>query len=269
MQLPALKWCFALIVSLSLLTSCRTTDHISVHHDKQQFYTYAGFPEITNYPNSLLVLLNEGYVAGYDEIRGVPAWVAYRVFKVDDYSTHPRPRRFLVDERSGNLISHDHYTNSGYDRGHMAPNFAIATRYGREAQLETFLMTNIIPQSPQLNREWWARVESLIARDYSKSFGEVWVITGPIFKEKGNWINNAVKIPSHNFMIIKVVVNSELWMMAFLVPQDIEGNEPLEPYLASVNEVEQLTGLNFNPLLSPDFADSIEKAIPLMLWHSE
>ena len=40
----------------------------------------------------------------------------------------------------------------------MAPNFAIATRYGEEMQRQTFKMSNISPQSPALNRGVWRDV---------------------------------------------------------------------------------------------------------------
>ena len=230
-------------------------------------YFFAGQPVSVSYPNPIEILYNAGYVSGYDETRGTPAWVAYRVFRVVEYHTYPRLERFLVDSRTNNRISHDVYTHSGYDRGHMAPNFAIVTRYGQEAQRETFLMTNIIPQTPQLNRQWWAGLERLIAWDYSEAFDEVWVITGPVFQEKGNWIQEAIKIPSHHFKILKVEVEGELWMKAFLVPQLIEGNEDLEPYLVSVHEIEELTGLNFNPGLDPATACILESQRLLELWN--
>jgi len=57
-------------------------------------YVYAGNPESADYPNRLQVLYSEGFVVGYDNVRGTPAWVAYRVFHVDDYETHTRPGRF-------------------------------------------------------------------------------------------------------------------------------------------------------------------------------
>lgn len=257
-----------LLLILLVCSSCQTTEPLPINEDPGRFYTYAGFPEVTGYPNPLTVLYNDGFVTGYDEVRGVPAWVGYRVFRVDEYKTHNRPGRFLIDDRTKNRISHDHFTHSGYDRGHMAPNFAIVTRYGQEAQLETFLMTNIIPQTPQLNRQWWARLERLIARDYSEAFDEVWVITGPVFREKGNWIQEAIKIPSHYFKILKVEVEGELWMKSFLVPQLIESNQDLEPFLVSVHEIEQLTGLNFNPGLDPATARILESQRLLKLWNN-
>ncbi|TVQ64637.1 MAG: DNA/RNA non-specific endonuclease [Balneolaceae bacterium] len=239
---------------------------ISTNDDPDQRYTYAGLPESVDYPHPLSLLAYQGFITAYDEIRGNPAWVAYRVFAVPEYISTARPSRFLTDENTENRISHDDYTHSGYDRGHMAPNFAIVTRFGSEAQRETFLMTNIIPQRPALNRNWWATAERRIARDYSEMYDQVWVIIGPVYQETGGWIGETVKIPSHNFMIIMVEEEGKLKMMAFLVDQEISGGDPHAMYLVSVNQIEEKTGLNFNPFLEQAFADSIESLISPDLW---
>ena len=51
------------------------------------------------------------------------------------------------------------WTRSGFDRGHLTPNAAVADPYGRVAQLETFLLSNVCPQAPHLNRGAWERLE--------------------------------------------------------------------------------------------------------------
>lgn len=254
------------IILLYIVYGCGVPQPAISPQETGRFYSYAGLPETRSYPNSLTILYNEGFVAGYDEVRGTPAWVAYRLFSVDEYRTWPRPGRFLTDGRTTNRINHDHYTHSGYDRGHMAPNFAIATRYGEQAQRETFLMTNIAPQTPRLNRQWWARLEQLVAREYAEFFQEVWVIVGPVYMENNTWIREAVQVPSHYFKIIKVEVDGELWMKAFLVPQDLAKGEAPEPYLTTVKEIESLTGLNFNPDLQTALADSLENIRLTRLW---
>ncbi len=230
-------------------------------------FTYAGKPEPAGYPNPLTVLYNECFVVGYDEIRGAPAWVAYRVFHTEDYSTAPRRSRFLIDDRTENRISHNDYTNSGFDRGHMAPNFAIASRYGADCQRETFLMTNIIPQKSGLNRQWWQQLERLIARDYTEKYDEVWVITGPVYIEKDRWIREKVKIPCHNFKIIIAENAEEIMVKAFLVDQEVTGSDAHSNCLTSVRKIEELTGLNFNPLWQPLLADSLESAICPQMWN--
>ncbi len=265
----------AFILALVLFITCTPSGSfidtepsftVAPHEEIDQTFTYAGKPEPLYYPNPLRVLYNIGYISAYDEVRGNPAWVAYRVFAIDEYIIFDRPSRFLIDDRTENRISHDVYTNSGYDRGHLAPNFAIVTRFGQQAQRESFLMTNIIPQRPSLNRHWWAQLERLIARNYSETYDQVWVLLGPVYKETGNWINERVKIPTHNFMIVKVEKDDRLKMIAFLAHQDMQSSEPLEPYLTSVRYIEEKTGLNFNPLFEEDFADSIESLIPESLW---
>ena len=45
------------------------------------------------------------------------------------------------------------YTGSGYDRGHIAPS-ADRTRNDADNS-NTFLMSNMVPQSPELNRGVW------------------------------------------------------------------------------------------------------------------
>lgn len=265
-----------LVISILIFSGCgstekqvddsRSTQVYNISSDVDQTFFFAGEPEITTYPNSVAVYYNQSYVSGYDEIRGVPAWVGYRVFRVEEYNTLTRPSRFLIDQRTTNRVSHDDYTNTGYDRGHMAPNFAIVTRFGQEAQSETFYMTNIIPQKPSLNRHWWQRLERLIAREYSERYDEVWVIIGPVFKESGYWLNDKVKVPSHNFMIIKTEDGGDVKMKAFLVHQDVESSEPHVPYLTTVRRIEALTGFNFNPLFDQVFADSVESITVEQMW---
>lgn len=126
---------------------------------------YGGKPEPTRqFPYALKVLDNIAYSVGYCPQRKTPAWVAYRVQKARSYQAPPRPKGFLPDPRIPDGPRSDDYSRSGYDRGHMAPNYVIAICYGTDAQRETFLMTNIVPQRPQLNRQVWEELESTEAK---------------------------------------------------------------------------------------------------------
>jgi len=80
---------------------------ISTNDDPDQRYTYAGLPESVDYPHPLSLLAYRGFITAYDEIRGNPAWVAYRVFAVPEYISTARPSRFLTDENTESRISHD------------------------------------------------------------------------------------------------------------------------------------------------------------------
>ncbi len=59
----------------------------------------------------------------------------------------PRPR-----------ATHQDYTRSGYDRGHLCP---AADRSRSKADIRTtFIMTNVCPQAPTLNRGEWKKLET-------------------------------------------------------------------------------------------------------------
>jgi endonuclease G, mitochondrial len=77
------------------------------------------------------------------------------------------------------------YINSGFDRGHLAPDADFD--YDPKAQAKTYTMANIVPQYPTLNRKAWIKAEKyerLVASklktltvinlvDYSKSTQQI------------------------------------------------------------------------------------------------
>jgi len=62
-----------------------------------------------------------------------------------------------LEENGYSLPHHRDYTNSGYDRGHMAPNADFNDTY--ENALKTFFIANIWPQTPNVNRVEWLKTE--------------------------------------------------------------------------------------------------------------
>ncbi len=49
------------------------------------------------------------------------------------------------------------YSGSGYDRGHLCPSKDRSS--SEEANRETFLMSNMQPQTPKLNQKTWKYLE--------------------------------------------------------------------------------------------------------------
>ena len=89
----------------------------------------------------------------------------------------------LLIENGYSLPSHRDYTNSGYDRGHMAPNADFNDTY--ENALMTFFIANIWPQTPNVNRVEWLRTENetrKLASEYL--FVEVVIIVDEFSEEK-------------------------------------------------------------------------------------
>lgn len=229
-------------------------------------FAYAGLPEPTAaFPYRITVLRNRGYVVGYCEKRKDPAWVCYRAFKVNNLAPPERPESFAVDPRTEARVTPRDYTGSGFDRGHMAPNYVIAICYGPAAQMETFLMSNIIPQTGRLNRGIWNRLEQTIARDYAREFGEVWVTAGPAFDSRIEKLKSGVEVPDACWMIVTDEDRGRVRALAFLFDQNA-GGERLEKYLTSIDRIEAQTGLNFMQDLPDDVETQLESKVATGLW---
>ncbi|MCG7600687.1 DNA/RNA non-specific endonuclease [Halomonas sp. McH1-25] len=222
-------------------------------------------PGLTNFHR---VLRNEGVLIGWSDVRVNPLWVSYRLHRVDDARIGSRPD-FRRDWRTLWPVMPDSYFGSGYDRGHLAPNYAIARVHGAEAQRDTFLMSNVSPQRPDLNRRLWQRLEEVVIDHFVPRFGAVQVITGPVFSTDflANVFNRVglVEVPQAFYKIV-VVPGERPKALAFLMPQTVQGNEPLDRFLVSIDEIEARTGLDFFPLLPDNVENVLEGSIRSEGW---
>ncbi|MFI3189732.1 endonuclease [Crenothrix sp. D3] len=216
-------------------------------------------------------LRNNGFIVGYSDIRGNPLWVEYALHPVDEsVPSLPRPSRFTKDSRAFNHITHDSYTKSGYDRGHNAPNYAMSHLYGKEGQKDSFLMTNISPQKPRLNQQFWQRLEEVEVKHFTKFADKVWVITGPVFTGSTERLSSSwrVEIPDafYKMYITEAKANQPSKVLAFLVPQTVQGHEPLSQFVTSIDNIEAQTGLDFFSDLDDVIEDKLEASVEPQAW---
>ncbi|NMA47504.1 MAG: DNA/RNA non-specific endonuclease [Lentisphaerae bacterium] len=231
-------------------------------------HIFGGLPVVTAEGRDILVLHNLGYSVGYDDERKNPAWVAYRLFTVsDDISIAERPGQFNVDFRSTAQVRSEDYTGSGFDRGHMAPNYAIARCYGPAAQIETFLMTNISPQRHALNAGVWKEVEMLEAKDYAQNLEEIWVFCGPIFSPtRLRELPSGIPIPDSFYKIVIDKQHGALRVIAFIFSQNSSSKTTAADGLCCVDDIEAATGLDFFPELPEEIQAQLESVVPKGLW---
>lgn len=216
------------------------------------------------------IFRNRAYMVGYSDLKGNPLWVVYKLTSPYPNAPHlKRPDSFSADWRTMGLITSSDYSNSGYDRGHMAPNHAIALLYGKEAQEETFLMTNITPQKPTLNQKLWQHLEAIELESFTSKFKELWVYTGPLFDSKTTHLKSSqfIEIPDAFYKIyVGIKENGEIKTLAFIIPQNAKANDPLEKYLVSIDEVERRSGLDFFYELDDTLEALLEKEIDNNNW---
>jgi len=108
------------------------------------------------------------------------------------------PDPMLVDSGMPFATDRD-YKNTGFDRGHLAP--AADFSFSQTANDETFVFSNIAPQTKLLNRGAWLNLEKQV-RKWACGEGEVTVITGPVISESDQHLPSGLLIPQSFFKII-------------------------------------------------------------------
>jgi endonuclease G, mitochondrial len=220
----------------------------------------------------VLHLGNPGYEVGYDESDKLPRWAAYKVFPpVHDLPA--RPSRFRIDDRTESRVRTELYTHSGFDRGHLAPNYALAVCHGPAAQRASFLMSNVVPQLHALNAGLWRDLEIRIADRFTRRYGEVWVAAGPVFlpevpaRRIGNF-EAAIRVPDAFWLVVaERTPAGSLRAFALVIPHDpIWRARDLRPYLVPIDEVERLTGLDLFPDLPEATQRRLESSPAPRVW---
>ncbi len=260
-------WLDALALNLPLVYGTSVDPGVALEADA---LVLAGTPLADR---RLTFLENDAYLVGYDEQRGNPAWCAYRVFEVKKEAPE-RPESFETDRRTRARVATELYVRSGFDRGHMAPNHAIAVCYGAAAQAQTFLMSNVVPQRHGLNAGVWKSLEQRVLKRYTRQFGDVWVLCGPVYYSDNPKRLAAKKrgvvpaIPDAFFLIVvdREEASGALRSLAFLVPhEDSPKNDP-KRYLVSIDAVEQATGLDFFSRLPETAQAALEGRVAKTAW---
>lgn len=185
------------------------------------------------------------YSLSYLEEHEIPEWVAYELTKESLFIKNvPRTNWYEKDASipTGSADYYD-YKGSGYTRGHLAPAGDMA--FNKEAMEESFFMSNITPQKRSFNNGVWKELEENV-RDWAIKNDRLFIIAGPILdKRKYQKIGkNEVSVPEQFFKVILDADDPEMKAIAFLIPNRISEN-PLADYAASVDEIEEITGLDF------------------------
>jgi len=193
------------------------------------------------------LLHNKAYDSCYSYSNKTPRVVVYKVYDAAGKKHYNRKHiRFKPDYRikaKYRSYSRD-FSHTGFDRGHNCPNAAKNTN--KELQRQTFLLSNIAPQKPQLNRKYWAHLERYV-RMLAHKFGSVEVATGTC-GSLGH-IKNRVNIPAYWY---KIIFKPNGTNVAFLAPNTNNGmsRAKLKKYLSSIAKIEDTCGYKILPKIS-------------------
>lgn len=193
------------------------------------------------------------YALSYNNTKRIPNWVSWQLNK-SWLGTAPRTNDFRADPtlpKGWYQVKSSDYNGSGYDRGHMAPSADRAKDTATNSA--TFLMTNIVPQTPDNNRDVWESLESE-SRRLANQGKELYIIAGGV-GEKGTFGAAKISIPASTWKVIVVLdkpglraanVTNKTRVIAVDVP-NIQGikDKTWRDFRVSVDQLEAKTGYNF------------------------
>ena len=207
-----------------------------------------------------IILNRRGFTVCYSPDALGPCWASLFMsrWSVATRATSVRPLHFSPDRDvpAQVRINPSAFTTSGYDRGHLAP-FA-ALRWNAVAAEQSFLMSNVTPQVPYVNRVIMRAVEHQLRR-WARQHGKLAVCVGCSYHTKrGSPVKMAcgTLVPSHFFVAATICRSPTHPMIGFWIPNveptSTRGQESavravvdLEPYVVSIDKLERLSGQRF------------------------
>jgi endonuclease G len=202
-------------------------------------------------PDNFLVTRSQ-FVLSYNRHRGGPNWVSWHL-QESDLGTVERGNLFAPDP----LLPEDwqirpsNYQGTGYDRGHQCPSGDRTANPVDNAA--TFVMSNMLPQTAELNRDVWRELEEY-CRELAKAGQELYIACGG-YGSKGSIGEGKVNVPTHCWKVIVTLpqgdddlrrIDANAHVIAVDIP-NTEGieNNPWQQYTTNVAAVERSTGFKF------------------------
>ena len=219
--------------------------------------------EIPQYQSSRggQIIHHLGFTLSYDADYKTPQWVAWELTAEKLKGDCPRKNTFSPDpDVRGAKAYHKDYSHSGYDRGHMAP--AADMKWSEQAMEESFYTSNICPQNQNLNRGDWKDLEEL-ERQWASAYGAVAIAAGPIYTSKRpkRIGANKVAVPNGFFKVLLVGYPDNPKAYGFVFENEA-GSRKLTYYQRTVDEVEEITGMDFFSALPDEVENRIESICP-------
>lgn len=226
------------------------------------------------------VLINRyQYALGYSNSRGGARWVSWHL-NADWLGNAERCDCFLPDTTlpAGLFQAQTwHYSGSGFDRGHLCPS---GDRDGNDADnAATFLLSNIMPQAPQLNQGIWAELE-----DYARSLviggNELYIVAGGYGSggtgSQGGTTNTlaggALTVPARYWKVLLILPNDDgadiprITTDTRVIAVDIPNTQaasalPWGSYRTSVDAIEASAGLNLFDQVPATVQNALEASV--------
>ncbi len=218
-------------------------------------------------------------------------WTCYRFdANTPDNNVGRTQTRFSIDPNipSQYQWTHDNYTYSNFSRGHMC--MSDDRQYNETSNTHTFYTTNIHPQHQTHNAGVWLRLEEWVnSRGYDRDFCDTLYVvkagtidkaeqirgytdTDPLNGTSTGSCSSHILIPQYFYMCILVVKDGQYKAIGFWTEHTTDtqlGTITYSDYAKSIDEIEELTGLDFFCNLPDDIEAQVEASYNMDDWNQQ
>lgn len=197
-------------------------------------------------------------------------WSCYQMY---DNNSIQNVSRYVADTSKGEVqypfnpllgsnygFNSDPFYRSGYDHGHICPSQdRVSTR---ESNIQTFYLTNMQPQLHTFNAGVWEKMETWLRSMNKASFRDtLYVVKGGTIDSSDKIIrrlSNGLIVPKYYFAAILCKKGSSYMAIGLWFEHKSDDSRLSSPYIRNINELEQLTGIDFFCNLPDDIEKHIE-----------
>ena len=197
------------------------------------------------YPTNNNLIIFDNYISSYNLEKRIPNWTLHYLEKEDK-------KVFSKKFNFKNILNSKFIPNKNdykpYSRGHLVPSGDFNVYDYKE---NTYVLeANIIPQNKENNEGIWNRLENNV-RKYSVMYGELWIITGTIFKpvQKNNIkninyyvLNDNLAVPNYIYKSILFNNNNKTYMNTYMIPNIDIKHTKFNQFMVNYTVVENLVG---------------------------
>lgn len=189
-------------------------------------------------------ICREAYLVAFDTAAKIPVYVSYTLRPENALGCFPRTNAFVADKSIPGSPRPEDYANTGYDKGHAAPDGDLS--YSQIVEYESFLMTNMYPQHGSLNRGIWKLLETSV-RGWTVQLNQTFTIyVGALYSGSNETIGDGIVVP-HGFY--KIVINNNTgaiagWVFPHTKPYQNLGND-LTKFRVPIARIQQEARVQF------------------------
>lgn len=235
------------------------------------------------------ILSRKAYTTSYNCNTKCPNWVAWHL--TSEHTDGPFPRKGVpyysnngivegigsvtqetcrngyfvdIEAKEPRQLLSDWTRDYNMSHGHMCP--AGDNKWDKAAMNQSFLLTNMCPQNERLNGGGWKKLEEK-CRTWANQYGDIYIVAGPIFSEPITRTlgEGKIAVPDAFFKVVLCLEGTPK-AIGFLYKND-SSSQSIRECSCSVDNIEELTGLDFFYSLPDDIENIVESDSNLSKWN--